>query len=240
MNSLYIREIRLKPSNIPHPWRDIFPIKLSNAITIIMGENGCGKSTLLESIAIKLGCNPEGGSKNFMFQTQNTHSDLHNHLQISKGHLKEKDLYFYRAETFYNLNTEIRRLDEEKGYGPEIKSYYGGRDLHTVSHGEAMEALFKHRFRSQGLYILDEPEASLSPLRQLSFIQRITDLAQSGSQFLIATHSPILMFTPGSELLQILDGELVPVVAQETEAFSIYKAVLNTHGAYLKKMLGSP
>lgn len=240
MNSLYIREIRLKPSDAPHPWRDIFPIKLSNAITIIMGENGCGKSTLLESIPIKLGCNPEGGSKNFMFQTQNTHSDLHNYLQISKGHLKEKDLYFYRAETFYNLNTEIRRLDEEKGYGPEIKSYYGGRDLHTVSHGEAMEALFKHRFRSQGLYILDEPEASLSPLRQLSFIHRITDLAQSGSQFIIATHSPILMFTPGSELLQIIDGELLPVVAQETEAFSIYKAVLNTHGAYLKTMLGSP
>ncbi|NBA94395.1 AAA family ATPase [Pseudomonas sp. R5(2019)] len=237
MNNLYLREVRLKPSCEKLAFQSLFPITFESPITIIMGENGCGKSTLLESIAIKLGCNPEGGSKNFRFQTQHTHSDLHTHLQISKGHLKEKDLYFYRAESFYNLNTEIRRLDEEEGFGPEIKSYYGGRDLHTVSHGEAMEALFKHRFRSQGLYILDEPEASLSPLRQLSFIQRITDLVHSGSQFLIATHSPILMFTPNAVLLQIINGELVPIIAQETEAFSIYRAVLNTQGEYLKKML---
>ncbi|MCY1403961.1 AAA ATPase domain protein [compost metagenome] len=237
MKSLYLIQARLKPSYTAHTLQNIFPIKFSRPITIIMGENGCGKSTLLESIAIKLGCNPEGGSKNFMFKTQNTHSELHNHIQLSKGHLKEKDLFFYRAETFYNLNTEIRRLDEEKGFGPEIKSYYGGRDLHTVSHGEAMEALYNNRFRAQGLYILDEPEASLSPLRQLSFIKRITELAQLGSQFLIATHSPILMFTPDAELLQITDGELVPTIAQKTEAFSIYKAVLNTQGEYLKKML---
>lgn len=238
MNNLYLREIRLKPEAIVLPFlRGLFPISLTNRVTVIIGENGCGKSTLLESIAVKLGCNPEGGGKNFIFKTEDTHSDLHQKLVLSKGHLREKDIFFYRAETFYNLNTEIRRLDEEESFGPEIKTYYGGRDLHTISHGEAMERLFKYRFNSKGLYILDEPEASLSPQRQLNFILRLVELASQGAQFIIATHSPIIMSIPDCELLQISEGVLEKIIPNETEAYSIYKAVLNSSGEYLKNMI---
>jgi predicted ATPase len=238
MNDLYLREVRLKPGvSNPHLLNGLFPITFNSRVTIIIGENGCGKSTLLESMALKLGCNPEGGGKNFAFKTEDTHSDLHQKIVISKGYLKEKDIFFYRAETFYNLNTEIRRLDEEKSFGPEIKTYYGGQDLHTVSHGEAMERLFEYRFNNKGIYILDEPEASLSPQRQLNFILRIVELANQGAQFIIATHSPLIMSTPGAELLEISQGRIEKTAPTQTVAYSIYKAVLNSSGDYLKKMI---
>ncbi len=238
MNDLYLLDIRLKPDTlISSCLKNFFPIRFTNNITIIVGENGCGKSTLLEGIALKLGCNAEGGGRNFYFKTQDTHSDLHHKLILSKSHRREKDVFFYRAETFYNLNTEIRRLDEENSFGPEIKSFYGGRDLHTISHGEAMESLFENRFNNKGIYILDEPEASLSPQRQLNFIVRITKLAQQGAQFIIATHSPLIMSTPDSELLQISEGRFEKINPEDTVAFSVYKAVLNSSGNYLKKMI---
>lgn len=238
MNTTFIKEIRLKPGATPDtPIDRIFPITLNNAITVIVGENGAGKSTLLESIAVKLGCNPEGGGKNFRFDTESTHSDLHEHLIISKGYQKEKDVFFYRAETFYNLNTEIRRLDSEGSFDPEIKAYYGGRDLHSMSHGEAMEALYKNRFKPNGIYILDEPEVSLHPTRQLSFIIRIAELAKQNSQFIIATHSPILMSIPDCDLRHLHDGILEPAEACDMESYSVYKAVLNSNGQYLKKLL---
>ncbi|WP_339479620.1 MULTISPECIES: AAA family ATPase [unclassified Pseudomonas] len=238
MNNFYLREVRIKPGVSTRPClRNLFPITFSHRITIVIGENGCGKSTLLEGIAVKLGCNPEGGGKNFIFKTEDTHSDLHQKLILSKGHIKEKDLFFYRAETFYNLNTEIRRLDEERSFGPEIKTYYGGQDLHTISHGEAMEKLFQCRFNNKGLYILDEPEASLSPQRQLAFILRIFELANQGAQFIIATHSPIIMSMPGCELLEIADGTLNKIQPTETSAYSIYKSVLNSSGDFLRKLV---
>jgi len=238
MNNLYLREVRLKPAaSVRSCLRNLFPINFTQPITVIIGENGCGKSTLLEGIAVKLGCNPEGGGKNFIFKTEDTHSDLYQELILSKGHIKEKDLFFYRAETFYNLNTAIRRLDEENSFSPEIKTYYGGRDLHSISHGEAMEKLFQFRLNNKGLYILDEPEASLSPQRQLAFVLRIFELATEGAQFIIATHSPIIMSMPGCELLQISDGTFEKIEPDETEAYSIYKAVLNSSGEYLKKLV---
>jgi predicted ATPase len=238
MKNLYLIDIKLKSTPVQLSFiNSIFPITLSQNITVIAGENGSGKSTLLEGIAVKLGCNAEGGGKNFNFSTEPTHSALHQHLQLSKGHKKEKDLFFYRAETFYNLNSEIRRMDEVSSFDPEIKTYYGGRDLHTLSHGEAMEALYQNRFKPNGLYILDEPEASLSPTRQLSFIIRIVELARQGSQFIIATHSPILMSIPGCDLRLIEDNRLKPITPEETEAFGIYKAVLNSQGRYLQKLV---
>lgn len=238
MNSLFLQEIRLKTGVSPLDFMSgFFPIYLNNSITILTGENGCGKSTLLEAIAVKLGCNPEGGGRNFNFKTENTHSTLHTFLQLSKGHLKEKDIFFYRAETFYNLNTAIRKLDNDASFDPEIKTYYGGKDLHCMSHGEAMEALFLKRFKPKGLYILDEPEASLSPLRQLVFIKCLLDLAQKGAQFIIATHSPLIMSIPGCDLLQISKGRFNTISPNDTEAYAIYKAVINSSGEYIK-MLG--
>ncbi|WP_065616358.1 AAA family ATPase [Pseudomonas moraviensis] len=236
MNDLFIQQIRLKPdltaADLLH---DLFPLEFSSSITVFIGENGSGKSTLLEAIAIKLGCNPEGGGRNFNFSTENTHSKLHETLTLSKGYRREKDVFFYRAETFYNLSTTIRKLDAEPSFDPEIKTYYGGVDLHCMSHGEAMEALFHHRFKAQGLYVLDEPEASLSPLRQLVFIDRIMELSRGGAQFIIATHSPLIMSIPGCDLRQISAGRCEQIAVEDTDAYAVYKAVLNSACAYITK-----
>jgi predicted ATPase len=236
MNDLFIQQIRLKSDRVAaHFLRGLFPLQFNNRITVFIGENGSGKSTLLEALAIKLGCNPEGGGKNFNFSTENTHSKLHETLMLSKGYRREKDVFFYRAETFYNLNTAIRKLDAEGSFDPEIKTYYGGVDMHCMSHGEAMEALFQNRFKAQGLYVLDEPEASLSPLRQLVFINRVMELSRKGSQFIIATHSPLIMSIPGCDLRQISEGRSEPITPADTDAYAVYKAVLNSAGAYIAK-----
>ncbi|MBP5956364.1 AAA family ATPase [Pseudomonas anatoliensis] len=236
MNDLFIQQIRLKSDRVAaHFLRGLFPLQFNNRITVFIGENGSGKSTLLEALAIKLGCNPEGGGKNFNFSTENTHSKLHETLMLSKGYRREKDVFFYRAETFYNLNTAIRKLDAEGSFDPEIKTYYGGVDMHCMSHGEAMEALFQNRFKAQGLYVLDEPEASLSPLRQLVFINRVMELSRKGSQFIIATHSPLIMSIPGCDLRQISQGRSEPITPADTDAYAVYKAVLNSAGAYIAK-----
>jgi predicted ATPase len=236
MNDLFIQQIRLKSDRVAaHFLRGLFPLQFNNRITVFIGENGSGKSTLLEALAIKLGCNPEGGGKNFNFSTENTHSKLHETLMLSKGYRREKDVFFYRAETFYNLNTAIRKLDAEGSFDPEIKTYYGGVDMHCMSHGEAMEALFQNRFKAQGLYVLDEPEASLSPLRQLVFINRVMELSRKGAQFVIATHSPLIMSIPGCDLRQISEGRSEPITPADTDAYAVYKAVLNSAGAYIAK-----
>ncbi|MBP5944004.1 MULTISPECIES: AAA family ATPase [unclassified Pseudomonas] len=236
MNDLFIQQIRLKSDRVAaHFLRGLFPLQFNNRITVFIGENGSGKSTLLEALAIKLGCNPEGGGKNFNFSTENTHSKLHETLMLSKGYRREKDVFFYRAETFYNLNTAIRKLDAEGSFDPEIKTYYGGVDMHCMSHGEAMEALFQNRFKAQGLYVLDEPEASLSPLRQLVFINRVMELSRKGSQFIIATHSPLIMSIPGCDLRQISQGRSEPITPADTDAYAVYKAVLHSAGAYIAK-----
>ncbi|VVO93545.1 AAA family ATPase [Pseudomonas fluorescens] len=236
MNDLFIQQIRLKSDRVAaHFLRGLFPLQFNNRITVFIGENGSGKSTLLEALAIKLGCNPEGGGKNFNFSTENTPSKLHETLMLSKGYRREKDVFFYRAETFYNLNTAIRKLDAEGSFDPEIKTYYGGVDMHCMSHGEAMEALFQNRFKAQGLYVLDEPEASLSPLRQLVFINRVMELSRKGAQFVIATHSPLIMSIPGCDLRQISQGRSEPITPADTDAYAVYKAVLNSAGAYIAK-----
>lgn len=236
MNDLFIQQIRLKSDRVEADFlRGLFPLQFNNRITVFIGENGSGKSTLLEALAIKLGCNPEGGGKNFNFSTENTHSKLHETLMLSKGYRREKDVFFYRAETFYNLNTAIRKLDAEGSFDPEIKTYYGGVDMHCMSHGEAMEALFQNRFKAQGLYVLDEPEASLSPLRQLVFINRVMELSRKGAQFVIATHSPLIMSIPGCDLRQISEGRSEPITPADTDAYAVYKAVLNSAGAYIAK-----
>ncbi|MCR8718756.1 AAA family ATPase [Pseudomonas syringae] len=238
LNDLFLREVSVRPDcSAPTFLSEVFPLSFRNNITVILGENGSGKSTLLEAIAIRLGCNPEGGGKNFNFKTADTHSDLCNNIRITKGYRKIQDIFFYRAETFYNLTTEIRNLDSVGSFDQPVKNYYGGKDLHHMSHGEAMEALYENRFKSSGIYILDEPEASLSPQRQLNFIARICFLARQGAQFIIATHSPIMMFTPGCELLSLEDGSLAAVNAEDTDLFSLYKTVISSSGSYLRKIV---
>jgi predicted ATPase len=240
LNSLFLREVRVKPDcTVPEFLKNVLPFSFKKNITIILGENGSGKSTLLEAIAIHLGCNPEGGGRNFIFKTADTHSDLFESIKVVKGYRKARDLFFYRAETFYNLTTEIRNLDSAGSFDQPIRNYYGGEDLHHMSHGEAMEALYQYRFKSNGIYILDEPEASLSPQRQLNFISRIHFLASQGAQFVIATHSPIIMFTPGCDLYSLDGGVLEVVEAEDTSLFSLYKTIISSSGSYLTKIVES-
>ncbi|AHG64890.1 AAA family ATPase [Advenella mimigardefordensis] len=187
-------------------------------ITYFVGENGSGKSTLLEAIAVANRFNPEGGTKNFNFNTRASHSTLADHLRIAKG-VSPKTGFFLRAESFFNVATEIENLD--------VEAYYGGTSLHEQSHGESFMALLTHKFHGNGLYILDEPEAALSAQRQLAALYRIHDLIQDGSQFVIATHSPILLAYPDSIIYQCSSDGIQAVSYEETETFQVMKAFIN-------------
>ncbi|KND62466.1 ABC transporter, ATP-binding protein [Candidatus Burkholderia verschuerenii] len=194
-------------------------------VTFLIGENGSGKSTLLEAIAVSMGFNAEGGSKNFRFGTRESHSQLHQYLRIAKGYKKPRDGYFLRAESFFNVATEIENLDRE-GAGPPVINAYGGISLHEQSHGESFLKLLMERFRGQGLYLLDEPEAALSPQRQLAALARIHQLVQKDSQFIIATHSPILMAYPDAWIFECTEQGIARVAYEDTEHFKVTRAFL--------------
>ena len=203
-------------------------LELRQPVTFLVGENGSGKSTLLEAAALALGFNPEGGSRNFSFSTRNTHSGLYNYLRLHRGPYRPKDGFFLRAESFYNTATEVERLADSGLSSPsDFLQGYGGRSLHHQSHGESFLSLVHSRFRGQGIYLLDEPEAALSPARQLTLLAEIHRLVEDGSQLLIATHSPILMAYPKGEILLLGDGPIHPVDYRETEHYQITKDFLD-------------
>ena len=188
-----------------------------------------------------LGFNAEGGSKNFNFGTRKTHSDLYKYIRLSKSFKKYRDGYFLRAESFYNVATNIDELDEDPGSPffpppPPIKGSYGGTSLHHQSHGESFLSLMIERFDGQGLYIMDEPEAALSPTRQLAVLSRIHQLVLAQSQFIIATHSPILMAYPGARIYQIDKSGIYPIKYEDTEHYEITKAFLNNPGPMLEEL----
>lgn len=196
-------------------------------VTYLIGENGLGKSTLLEAIAVNLGFNAEGGSKNFNFDTQATHSKLHNYLRISKGVHKMRDGFFLRSESFYNLASEIDMRDADPAGGARIIDNYGGKSLHQQSHGESFWSLFMHRFGGHGLYILDEPESALSVTRQMAMLAQIHKLVNKRSQFLIATHSPIILAYPDAAIYQMTPEGVSKVKYKETDAYQLYKGFLD-------------
>lgn len=217
--------------------RELKKIEFHPKVTFIIGENGTGKSTLLEAIAVAWGFNAEGGSKNFQFSTRSSHSELHDHIRLAKTFRRPKDGFFLRAESFFNVATNIEQLDAEPGLGPPIINSFGGRSLHEQSHGESFLTLLTQRFRKEGLYILDEPEAALSPTRQMAALRRIHELVKEGSQFIIATHSPILMAYPDAQILLIDEGEMRAVAYTETEHFSVAKRFLNNHQKMIAELL---
>ena len=203
-------------------------LEFHQPVTFLVGENGTGKSTLLEAVALALGFNPEGGSRNFSFSTRDTHSGLHNYLRLHRGPYRPKDGFFLRAESFYDTATEVERLaDSGLSSSSDFLQGYGGKSLHHQSHGESFLSLVHSRFRGQGIYLLDEPEAALSPARQLTLLAEIHRLVEDGSQLLIATHSPILMAYPKGEILLLGDGPIHPVDYRETEHYQITKDFLD-------------
>lgn len=218
--------------------RHLTTLEFHPQVTFFVGENGTGKSTILEAIAVACGFNPEGGTRNFNFSTRASHSALHEVLMLSRGVKRPRDGFFLRAESFFNVATEIERLDAEPAKAPPIVDSYGGRSLHEQSHGEAFFSLAMQRFGGHGLYILDEPEAALSPSRQLALLVRIHDLVRQASQFIIATHSPILMAYPQAAIHLLTANEIRRVNYTDTEHYAVTREFLNRHEAMLKELLG--
>lgn len=231
-NKLFVEKISLDREKIDN-W-DVYPFNidiiknfremtLNKSVTFLVGENGIGKSTFLEALAISLGLNPEGGSQNFDFKTRDTHSNLYSYLRVSKKGLPSTK-FFLRAESFYNFSSEVQRLVEEDKYG-ELYKYYGG-NLHECSHGESFIRLIQNRFSDNGLYILDEPEAALSPSRQMTLLCLIDDLVKGGSQFIISTHSPILISYRDGEIFDLNDN-FNRVKYEDTDIYKTYKMYLD-------------
>lgn len=213
-------------------------LSLAPGVTFLIGDNGTGKSTLVEAIAVACGFNAEGGSRSFNFATQHSESDLGSHLRVGRAPGRERTSYFLRAESFYNVATEIDRLDSEPAGGAKLIDAYGGRSLHQRSHGESFLDLLLHRFRPRGLYLLDEPEAALSPRGLLAALARIHDLVAAGSQFVIATHSPILLALPGARIVQLEgDGTMQTVDYDEAEPVALTRAFLEKPERILRELL---
>ncbi len=199
-------------------------LELSKNVSIFVGENGTGKSTLLEAIAVAFGFNAEGGTVNFNFSTNNTHSSLYKNLRIGKKSYP-KDGFFLRAESIYNVASNLESLyRNEFAHGAETP--YGSVSLHEQSHGESFMSIITKRFSGQGLYILDEPEAALSPMRMLELMAVMNELVKDGSQFIISTHSPILMAFPDADVFELSKNGIEKVRYDETEHFTLTKQFL--------------
>jgi predicted ATPase len=217
--------------------RNLVELDLSTPVTVLVGENASGKSTLTEAIAVAAGLNAEGGGANFAFSTRRSHSDLHEYLTLTRGARRPRTSYFLRAESFFNVASEIERLDEGPG-GSRIIDAYGGRSLHEQSHGESFLSLIVNRFGPNGFYILDEPEAALSVRGQLALIRRIHELVGEGSQFIIATHSPILVAYPDARVLALSDDGFQTVDYRDTDPYELTRSFLESPERFLRHLLG--
>ncbi|KAA1257990.1 recombination protein F [Rubripirellula obstinata] len=204
-------------------------LDLHPKVTFFVGENGSGKSTMLEAIAIANGLNAEGGSRNMMFATRESHSELHKALKLCRYHALVPDAWFVRAESLFNVATEIENLG--------VGGSYGDKSLHEQSHGEAFMTLVENRF-GQGLYFLDEPEAALSPQRQLEFLVLLDSIVKQDSQIVIATHSPIIMSYPDAQIYSFGDDGINPIAYEDTEHYRVTKSFLDNPRRMLSHLLG--
>ena len=204
-------------------------ISFTNPVTFFVGENGSGKSTLLEAIAVAYGFNPEGGTRNYSFSTYDSHSELCTAIRLSRGIRRALYGYFLRAESFYNVATK----EEEYSRGP------GGvpQHFHEKSHGDSFLALVQNSFRANGLYLLDEPEAALSPQRQLTLLVEMDRCVKEGAQFIVVTHSPILLGFPGAEILSFDDGVIHPCTYEETDSYRVTHMFVNNREQILHRLL---
>ena len=208
--------------------KDLEELVFEKPITFFVGENGSGKSTLLEALAVAYGFNPEGGTKNYSFSTYDSHSQLYEAIRVSKGFRKARWGYFLRAESFYNVATK------EEEYADIA---HPSEKYHEKSHGESFLALAQNQLRPNGLYLFDEPEAALSPQRQLTLLMEICSCAKQGSQFIIVTHSPILLGIPDAQIVSFDDGTVHNCEYEETESYKVTEMFSNNREALLGRLL---
>ena len=236
VTQLFLRaiEVRNKPNEF-HTFPFCLPIinnlerlTFNKPVTFFIGENGSGKSTLLEAMAIAMRFNPEGGSKNFSFSTQDSHSNLYQYITPIRGASFPKDGYFLRTESFYGLSTEIDELC--------VNDYYGGSSLHQRSHGEGILSLLSNRLYGNGLYLFDEPECALSPMGLFKLLRLIHELVENNSQLIIATHSPIILAYPHAEIYEFKDSQITSIAYKDSDIYHLYQRFLNDD-SFLNQLL---
>ena len=233
-NELYITGLKIKWDKIERGsyLRKIAAIKsldeltFKSPVTFFVGENGSGKSTLLEAVAVAYGFNPEGGTRNYHFSTYQDVSELEEAIRLVKGYRKRNSGYFFRAESFFNVATVTNLQYNDDGRLP---------DYHAQSHGESFLSFLQDEAR-EGVYLMDEPEAALSPQRQLTLMLHIHSMALEGSQFIIATHSPILLGMPEARILSFTDEGIHPIRYEDTESYQITKLFLEQRESLLNKL----
>ena len=235
----YVREIVLDRDKVGSfdAWPFSLPVvksleslKLHPKVTFLVGENGSGKSTIIEAVAQAMGMNVEGGSKNFYFSTRTHESPLGEYLKIVRGFEREKDSFFLRAESFYNVATEIENLRLSV-------AEYGDKSPHQQSHGESFLALLTHRFFGKGVYVLDEPEAALSATGAIALLATVVRAARAGAQFVIATHSPILLACPGARIFELDAAGIAPCAYDDLDAVRLTRGFLEAPERYLRAAL---
>ena len=234
-NELYLTGLKIKWDKIERSSylreiaaiRELDELSFNTPVTFFVGENGSGKSTLLEAVAVAYGFNPEGGTLNYSFSTYDSHSELHDAMRLVRSFNKAKWGYFLRAESFYNVATAEEEYSRIQG----IPQHY-----HEKSHGESFLSVIQKNFDQNGLYILDEPEAALSPQRQLTLMLEMSKCVQNDSQFIIVTHSPILLGFPGAAILSFDEGAIQPINYEDTQSYQITKMFINDRRQILKHL----
>ncbi|MEO9177156.1 MAG: AAA family ATPase [Gaiellales bacterium] len=201
-------------------------------VTLLCGANASGKSTLIEAIAVACGLNPEGGGRNLQFETRASHSQLGDIIRLVRGARQPRTDFFLRAESYFNVASELEALD--------VLDHYGGVSLHEQSHGQSFLTLLNHRFGPDGLYLLDEPEAALSPQGQLAMLARMHDLVSQGCQLIIATHSPILLSFPGARIYELSESGIASVAYDETKTVTLYRSFLARPAVYHRHLQEDP
>jgi len=221
--------------------RSLDEVKLRSRVCLFAGENGTGKSSLLESIAVHYGFGREGGNRNFRNDSTESNRSIDPLVRALRLSFDRRTGagYFLRAESWFNTVSYMDKLDEEPTFAPPISAYYGGRSMHTRSHGETFFTLLDLKFRRNGLFLLDEPEAALSPQRQLSFLVLIHDVLQKykDAQFIISTHSPIMLGYPDAQILSFDDGQIHEVEYEGTTSLQIVRQFVNDREKFLKELL---
>jgi predicted ATPase len=212
--------------------RGIERLELDPRVTFLVGENGSGKSTLIEALAVAAKLNAEGGGKLLRFSTRTTHSQLHQRLSLERSHLPPLNAFFLRAESVFNLATAIENSDS---IGAREDVY--DRPLHEQSHGESFLDIAVNRLGPRGFYLFDEPEAALSVNGQLALMRRMHELVQEHSQFVVATHSPILLGYPEATILELSDAGIRRVSYDETQQVELTRSFLDDPQRFLRHLL---